>query len=596
MSSAIRRVAAATAFVAAVQLGAMAWTGTGQAVSSDEGAAIRQSQLAARGSTAEPLHLPAVDPTGARQPYHRADVTRFGRVPYAKHPAYPLLLRISAWAGGASGMSAVGVVSVIVASACAGLAASRLDARAGPIATLGLGLLSPLAVDAHLVLAHAPAAAAVAAALVAAPLTATPATRSRGAARWLAVGALLAVATLLRTEALFLGPVVGAVVAASVLARHAAQAPLTAVRSAERLFVAGLILVPTAVAAVADRAWSGVVSGAPVTPTVPITREAFIPGRLRAVRESFLAPAYGGDMRSALLVVGPVALLVAVVLIRRRGAALIIVLLAGVAPVVVARWLAGGHVDLVPGLVVACPSIGAFIGLASRRSTWPDPRHDPEGGVALATLLCALPVFLTQYSFGGGAEWGGRFYAILLPIAAIPIAVWTVRWWDGAVDLAVLPTRIVLVCAAVATGAMTVGGFVTVRQSHRAAELLERTILAQAELARPFGARSALRPVVVTSRTLLPQLIWPISDQVEWLVPEDADLRCALIDLHRVGRAAVVLVSIQPRVDEATAASAGWLADLSAGRGGATLTVTILREASVDGARDGCEPATPLRR
>lgn len=128
------------------------------AVSSDEGAGIHQAVLLQRGGWLIEPTLPELDPELAQQPFLRADVGPKGRAPYAKHPAYPLLLELAAGLWWPHGLLVPGILGTWVAAVAAAHLAQALRANAMLPTLWLLGLASPLTVDAQLVLAHAPAA------------------------------------------------------------------------------------------------------------------------------------------------------------------------------------------------------------------------------------------------------------------------------------------------------------------------------------------------------------------------------------------------------------------------------------------------------
>ena len=80
---------------------------------------------------------------------------------------------------------------------------------------------------------------------------------------------------------------------------------------------------------------------------------------------------------------------------------------------------------LIPGLLVTVPVLW---GLAGSSTVGPVPGLvDAPGG---RCVVGAVAVIATQYSIGGGVEWGGRYFAVLLPVAVAVVvtgAVGTLR-------------------------------------------------------------------------------------------------------------------------------------------------------------------------
>src|SRR5439155_6953631 len=115
-------------------------------------------------------------------------------------------------------------------------------------------------------------------------------------------------------------------------------------------------------------------------------------------------------------------------------------------------------------------------------------------------------VLVTQYPAGGGLEWGGRFFALILAIVA-PVAVVVLR----RVHRHSFPTpstrAVASVLAAVLTAVLAVGAVRTLREAHvKSAQLLAGLDKAAREARMPFGPETDPRPVVVTTQPLVPQL------------------------------------------------------------------------------------------
>lgn len=150
---AVHGAALLLALIVVVTLG-----GPRTAVSSDEGAGIHQAVLLQRGGWLVEPTLPELDPDLVQQPFLRADAGPKGRAPYAKHPAYPMVLERTSGLWWPHGLVVPGILGTWVAAVAAALLARALRANAMLPTLWLLGLASPLTVDAQLVLAHAPAA------------------------------------------------------------------------------------------------------------------------------------------------------------------------------------------------------------------------------------------------------------------------------------------------------------------------------------------------------------------------------------------------------------------------------------------------------
>ncbi len=232
MTAALRRAwrrplwvhAAALAVVLVVSLLAI---GPHVAFSSDEGVAVIQARMLRDGhGWLYRYPLASMDPRGDARPFEHGDLGSMGVAPYAKHPTYPLLLAGFDLIGGFWAMLGVGLAGTVAAAGLGALIVRRLDPRLDRTVLWLLGLGSPLFFDGFVVLAHTLAAAAVAGAVLAALTALGPRrTRARRAAAVAGLAAGLVVASLLRTEAIFVGPALAVAVGVGVLAHQLRPAP-----------------------------------------------------------------------------------------------------------------------------------------------------------------------------------------------------------------------------------------------------------------------------------------------------------------------------------------------------------------------------------
>jgi hypothetical protein len=471
----------------------MAVVGTSASFSADEGAAIVQARSLARGDGwIVPHPVPEVDPTGAAYPLELSGRGPNGTAPFAKHPLYAVLLAGADRIGGIAGMVLLSVLGTVAAAGLAALLARRLDPALARPTVWVVGLASPLLFDGYLVIAHTLGAACAVGAVLAA--TVAFERRRRWPAAALAVLPCVGAAVLLRTEAAFLG--VGLAVAALTLV----------FRRRDRLvavLVAGASLAGVVVARLVEHVWIGHVLGGPSVGTgavAPAVSSGFVADRWQAFVLTWLRPSYGAAPQVDLcLVLMAAALVVGAYAIRRgrpgvAGAA-------GTAAVagLVALFLASDNV--VPGLLVACPVVAAGLALVGRRTL----ASAPARLAAVTSLVFAGAVLVTQYSSGGSGEWGGRYFALALPVA-LPVLVLAIRQRGSAPFVAGL-----LVCS-VAMSLMAMG---SLRSTHRFTAGL---VAAVDRVAGPD------RPVLVTTAPLVPRLAWPTFDHQRWLLSKPDDL------------------------------------------------------------------------
>ncbi|MGH7362061.1 MAG: hypothetical protein ACREJI_10670, partial [Candidatus Methylomirabilales bacterium] len=165
----------------------------------DEGAAILQARSLSRGDGWIVAHpLPAADPTGRLYPIKLAEEGTKGFAPLAKHPLYPVLLAGANRVGGVAAMVLLSVAGTVAAAGLAGALAAHLEPGLVRPAIWVVGLASPLMFDGFLVMGHTLAATVAAAAV----LAAVSSVEKRSWSLALAVAPCVALAALLRSEAL----------------------------------------------------------------------------------------------------------------------------------------------------------------------------------------------------------------------------------------------------------------------------------------------------------------------------------------------------------------------------------------------------------
>ena len=498
------------------------------AYSSDEGAAILQARLLR--STGHWLindPVARLDPKALARPIPRADVGVKGRAPYGKHPFYPLVLLAASWLVGPVGYLLVSVLGTVAAAAAAGVLARRLDPLLDRPVLWAVGVVSPLWFDSFWVIAHSLAAGTGAVGV----LFLVWGVEAAGVRRFASfVGAAVAVAATaaLRSEGLVLAIAIAigagawAVVAKAITPLGAAVAALAG-GAATRLV---------------ERHTSTAILGAGSQPVgVPGAGMSFVSARIDAFRSTIIHPAYGTDRQALILVAGALALLLGAVVARRTGSARVITDAAIAATLLYAAWAVVGLRTPIPGLLVACPAAGAaaicFDIEALRR---------PIGALLTVTVVVgAGAVLATEYYYGGGVEWGGRFFAIFWPLAVPPLAFGVLRL-PG-------PQRRALLTGIVGTGlALAVTGVVSFHQVHRSSQETSDAVERCAREAGPPGSPLLdSRPLAVSTDRLLPQIDWGTFDRYEWLNPDVGDLGPYMARVRSAGVQRLVLATLIPK-------------------------------------------------
>ena len=521
-------VAHVAALVAVLALG-MCLSGPRVAFTSDEGGAILQARMLINEHTwIYRYPLASLDPENGARPFIWGEQGDKGPAPYAKHPLYPVVIAGSLKVAGEAGLGLLGIIGTASAAVASAMLARRLG-RGHEVATLWIiGIGSPLFFYSYVVVAHTLAAAAVAGATLAA-FRALDADRSRyRRVFWVIASALLAmVSTMLRTEALFLAP--GLALALAVLAwRRTAS-----VRGA--FITSSAVVGGVAAGWLVDRAMSVAILGRAIPGSPPPQPSSWFAGRWHSMEVTWFQPSYYGHHRES-LVLALAALLLAAggIALRlrtpRRGFALT-ALVAAVG--CFAFRLAVGSPDVITGLMLAFPLGWAGLWVVRR----PAFKAPMSLALMVASVTIAGGVALTQYPWGGGAEWGGRYFLIVVPLVTPVLVVAGSRALTGATQDRL--TRL----APIAIAGLVVFPALLALQSLHSTRMTTAGVLDEIRVAASDAgvAEGFNRQIVVSTNRLLPQIAYRDFDRYDWVVP--ADLERYGTRLHESGVDRVVLVS-----------------------------------------------------
>ena len=488
------------AALALVLLVLMPLIGTGSSFSADEGASVVQAKSLSAGDGWIVEHpFPDVDAAGANYPLENSERGEKGVAPYAKHPLYPLVLATAHRVAGVTGMIMVSLAGTLCAAGLAALIARRLDEALVRPTLWTLGLASPLLFDGFLVIAHSVAAALAAGAV----LLALRAADRRSVATALAVAPCVAAALLFRTEAVFF---------AGGLALVAGVLGLSSRRSRSALFVvAGGAVVSAVVTIGLEDRWTahlaGGASGAsPMTTASP--SGGGLGSQVRAFVLTWLTTGYSGPdlVDLALFVMAGGTVLAALVVRRHAGQDRTVVGLSVLVAAAAVLALAAGPVHLVPGLLIAFPVLAAGMAVLDRRVLRTDTARLAFGTFA----VFAMGVVATQYERGGSGEWGGRYFALGLPLV-VPVVLLALR--DAGHRLESGTRRVAGGAVVVTMAAMAVMGVATIREQHRRTGAMNSAIrMALASIA------SDGPQVVVATDGALARHAWPVMDDARLLL------------------------------------------------------------------------------
>lgn len=502
--------------------------GTGASFLSDEGAAIIQGRSLSSGQGwIVPHPMPEIDADGRFYPLVNSERGTRGFAPLAKHPAYAVLVAGADLLGGVAAMVLLSIAGVVASAGLAGALAGRLDQVLARPAIWAVGVASPLFFDGFLVMGHTLGAALAAGAV----LCAVVAISARRPVVALAVAPCIGGAVLLRSEAvLFAGAL--AVVAVTIALRGRARTPA--------LLVAGASVVASVTARLAETAWlAAVVGSAPpaVKMPVPVGGEGFLEGRIDSLFITWLLPDYRSTQPFTLLMLGMVTALAVTALASRSSPLhrVRVLVPAGLAALAALAAFLAAPATVVPGLLVAFPLMTAGL-LVLRR---PLLREEGAALVLGTFLLFAVAVIMTQYRSGGTGEWGGRYFALGIPIV-VPVLLLALHRQGRMLDR--ITRRGVAAALVVCSVTLATMALSSVRSSHQHWSRFQTAIRQAQDVAGPG------RPVI-TTWSAAPRFAWSVFDRSPWLLARPADLEGLRGSLAGLGVDRFVYVTVDLEAD-----------------------------------------------
>jgi hypothetical protein len=425
---------------------------------------------------------------------------------------------------GIVGLVALSVVGTWSAALVAARLAERLRRGSAPAALWLVGAGSPLFFNSFVIHAHtiAAAAGALAALLVLQVM--------EGARWWRSAAAVLAVlaVALLRTEGVLFAGAIGSTTGLLGLLHRRLR--VVALGAGAVTAGAGAFL--------ADRAWAGVVAaGEPVAQgTYSTVPQSFLEGRRSSASFTLLLPGYrGGTVPELLTLLGAALLIAGVLLVRRRptdhGALLL--------PTVGAGLLLARSVMTwgpVPGLLV-----GFCVGMAGLVLLDRDLAATvPSRFLLLTSGVYGLAVAATQYPAGGHTEWGGRYFALCVPLVGAVSAAAIVNAVTRLPRAASRAVRGAFAASALGLGVLAVSTLVASHDRNRGRSdgVLEAAALLPITDDGP--------PIVVTDDDQVPRLARGRYEEARFLLVPSRELTRYLDRLARIGTEDVLLVAARP--------------------------------------------------
>lgn len=512
------------------------WIGTSSAFVTDESLMViqlNQLETAHRWTVDHPM--PEIDPEGGAFAFRGALETRDGYILYPTHPLLVLLYLGAHRSFGLVGLVGISILGAVGAAVGAALLAERIRAGSALVAFWLTGVGSPIFFDGFMIQAHTLAAALTTIAV----LLALRAADTSGVVSWATGAAAIActlVVALLRTEGVLLAGALGVATLAKLLSHRR----LVHVGVGVGCVGAGLA------AHLIDEAWiraiagegSGSVSALAGSETASLVARitSLLGTRLGSLSYTMLMPGYRGITIPELMTfVGASLVIAGAVVVRRhphdRGS--VILTAVGALTLLVRSVLLWGPV---PGLLVAfCAGVAGLV-LLDRAMV----REPTVASLMLVVAAFVPAVALTQYSVGGHTEWGGRYFALVVPLLAAVSAAALSRSlskWDRQTG------KVFRLSLAASALGLAVLGTSTIRSAHeRNRARTDSVLTAASSLAHDDGP-----PVVVTEDEQLARLLRGRASEVRLLTLYPAMLEKYLSRLARANVEEVLVVSVDPR-------------------------------------------------
>ena len=333
------------------------------------------------------------------------------QIPYERHPLFSLSLLPLYNVAGFLGLMLFSVIGVWGAAVSAGLLARRIHPSFGLVALLITAVVSPLIFDSFLVSAHGMGAAMAGFAVLGI-------SQSLDDRKWYPLAyAMPAVALLvaLRSEGFILALALGVAVAAAAVWHLLKRAAWRREGS-----VALAVLVTASAAFILDSKASQAITSQKGFDTQPLSRVlGEHTGPWTAVWSSVLRPWFDTVADSyTSFALSAICIILAALCLKlwpKRWLLAIGLLLLSMCCMILQQF---SEPTLVSGFIPVFPaSIAGLILLT--RSNLRDPL---VGRVLVVSALTFVALVPTMYDNGGGTEWGGRFFHVLIP-ALVPVAV-----------------------------------------------------------------------------------------------------------------------------------------------------------------------------
>lgn len=485
--------------LALLLVGLLPFLNNGYPAMVDESVYSYQAANLADGSWTSPRPLPDIDVDGWHGPLIDSTIVGDDWIPYARQPFYPLLMAPLFKLGGYSALIGLSIVGTWVAALAAAQIARRVDRRASILTLWVTGIGTPLLFDAYVAVGHSLAAALAGICALAllrsaclGPTGDEPCLPSGLRWAWTAAAAVSAfLLVLVRSEgALVVG---GLALTGALLSMH-----LVDRRPAihwKRAVAACAVGISGVAAYFANAKWAAHLTSGANGAGGSLNR---ITDPLAQAWNSLLRP-WGIDTRNAstTMALALVCLVLAALLLRllpRRPLIGCALLCFGAVAAVVRQF---ETVDQVSGLLATAPVLTFGLLLVGRS----DLSRPAVQFLLGASAFTTLGILWLAYGEGGAAEWGGRFYHVLIPLL-VPVAV-IVLFRVQASAASVGYRRVVAAALVIMTAATSVLSLrLLVDNRHLSRSVVRETMALSAEMDDPFVAVATVNP------TGLSRLFW----------------------------------------------------------------------------------------
>lgn len=409
-----RRVLAHSLALAALLLALLPILNNGRVAFPDEGLYTAQADALSAGSWIRERAAPRLDKDGRWTALSNSTIVGNAEIPYARRPFYPILITPFWAVGGLTGVLISSILGTWMAATFGGLITRMIRPKSSIMALWLIGMCTPLFLYAYLAVGHS-LVAGFAAVTVWTSLTCLrlpDVSSRRRTTAWIALASLSVVPlTLVRTEGAIVAICLGAATIISSVSRSRRRIRVRP-RSA---FLAAALAGTAIVVYFINTIWAHTITR---LQQGDLDVNARHPDVMSSIWSELFKPWFG-DARSAstagvlVLVVAILAPVALRVLPRFRLLGLGILSMGAVAAISRAAEVP----DLISGLLPAAPWL--VVGMLSLRRR--DLVSVESRVLALASVGACAAILITSYGGGGAAEWGGRFFHVLLPIVG-PLA------------------------------------------------------------------------------------------------------------------------------------------------------------------------------